>query len=264
VTEAGILECTLPTLSIFDTSQEALTMARSLWTLHPFKAAYFAVFFITTPPYLLSLSILYSLVKSSRPIAQWTLKQCLARAYLKSWFHALAVTRHQGGTQLVEPKQAKERLVVIEPPSNDHFLGVTTPGTAKPSKVPALWSPTTIESGDLGNQKVVLHFPGGAFVLPLATNEVGESVSKLMTEQFGGASTCFVQYRLSKDSGTRFPAALQDFITAYSYVLKLGVDPKRIILSGDSAGGHLVLAGLRYLEKSQSLLPLPGGLSKYI
>lgn len=58
-----------------------------------------------------------------------------------------------------------------------------------------------------------------------------------------------MQYRLAIEQKSRFPAAIQDGITAYNYVLNtLGVKPENIVLSGESAGGNLVLAMLRYLS----------------
>lgn len=230
-------------------------MGRTLWSYQPLKGVYFAWFFITSPPYLLSLSISYLLVKSRRPVPQWSIRQCLGRAYLKSWFHAVSVTQHQDGTQLVVPGKASERFVLIEPPPDDLFTGILAPGIINPSPVKAIWFPSPVQEGA---QKVVLHFPGGAFVLPLATNEVGESVSGLMTRHME-ATTFFAQYRHSQNADTRFPAAIQDLLTCYYHVLKLGVDPKRIILSGDSAGRNLVIALVRYLETCQTKLPLPYG-----
>jgi acetyl esterase/lipase len=68
-----------------------------------------------------------------------------------------------------------------------------------------------------------------------------------------------VQYRLSSNPGGRFPAALQDTITAYKYLLDQGVPANKIVLSGDSAGGHCVLTFLRYLHDNEGVLPSPGG-----
>jgi len=67
------------------------------------------------------------------------------------------------------------------------------------------------------------------------------------------------QYRLASEEGCCFPAAVQDGLTAYSYVLNvLGVSPKQVILSGESAGGNLVLAILRYLHgEGNGVMPLP-------
>lgn len=55
-------------------------------------------------------------------------------------------------------------------------------------------------------------------------------------------SSLMPQYRLASDSSTRFPAAMQDRLTAYMYLLGQGVSPEDIVLSGDSAGANLVVA----------------------
>ena len=59
------------------------------------------------------------------------------------------------------------------------------------------------------------------------------------------------QYRLSSNSHGEFPAALQDAITSYSSLLNMGISPQRIIVSGDSAGGHLAISLLRYLVEGK-------------
>jgi acetyl esterase/lipase len=66
-----------------------------------------------------------------------------------------------------------------------------------------------------------------------------------------------LQYRLSSESGGRFPAALQDIVTAYQHLLDLGIPPSKIAVSGDSAGAHLVLSLLRYISEHEGLLPPP-------
>ncbi|KAI1359352.1 Alpha/Beta hydrolase protein [Xylaria arbuscula] len=235
-------------------------MASSLFSSQPLKGAYFAFYFCWLPFRLISLAILYYLMKSLRPVPQWGVSQCLGRAYLKSWFDILSVTRHQGGKQLVEPSNTRSKLINLEPPSKDYFSHLLRPHNIEPAIVPALWfeAPTRQSHGTSSEeQKVVLNFPGGAFVLPLATNQVGESIAALIAEHLG-ANTLFVQYRISQSSDTRFPAALQDSVTAYHHLIASGVDPSRIIISGDSAGGNLALALLRYLE-GQDRLPLPSG-----
>jgi acetyl esterase/lipase len=50
---------------------------------------------------------------------------------------------------------------------------------------------------------------------------------------------------------------LQDAVTAYQYILDLGIPPSKVVLSGDSAGANLVLALLRYISENGDLLPPP-------
>lgn len=70
-----------------------------------------------------------------------------------------------------------------------------------------------------------------------------------------------VAYRLAGSAGGQpFPSQLQDAISAYSYILSLGVPAKNVVLAGESAGGNLVLELLRYLEEwgAEAALPSPG------
>ena len=76
---------------------------------------------------------------------------------------------------------------------------------------------------------------------------------------------------LAADSGTRvfsaayrlapecpFPAALDDALTAYQYLLKKGYDSRKITLCGESAGGGLCYCLCLRLRQEQ--LPMPGGI----
>jgi hypothetical protein len=67
------------------------------------------------------------------------------------------------------------------------------------------------------------------------------------------------QYCLAVEDHASFPATLQDAITAYAHVVHvLGVSTEHVVLSGDSAGGNLALALLRYLhEDARPALALP-------
>lgn len=63
-----------------------------------------------------------------------------------------------------------------------------------------------------------------------------------------GYVSATVQYRLIKQGG-RFPAPVHDIVSAVRYLQtnasSLGIDPSRMVIGGESAGGHLALmAGL--------------------
>jgi len=60
-------------------------------------------------------------------------------------------------------------------------------------------------------------------------------------------------YRLAPEHP--FPAALDDAVAAYRWLIADGADPQRTVLMGDSAGGGLVLATLMRLRDEGAPLP---------
>ena len=52
--------------------------------------------------------------------------------------------------------------------------------------------------------------------------------------------TFALDYRLAPEH--RFPAQLEDALSAYRWLLEAGTDPDNLIFAGDSAGGNLALA----------------------
>ncbi len=68
-----------------------------------------------------------------------------------------------------------------------------------------------------------------------------------------GARVLSVDYRLAPEDP--FPAALSDARTAYQWLLDSGVDPKRVAIGGDSAGGGLAASLL--VDLKQRGIPSP-------
>lgn len=172
-----------------------------------------------------------------------------------------------------DPAKAKDRLANIDPPAAPYFSGVLAPTAITPCPVKGVWLPEALSSIS-ADEKVIIHFPGGAFVITFGHEGSGRLVSGVLNKHLKASKLLWAQYRLAADEETCFPAAVQDALTYYNYVVSLGINPKNIILSGDSAGGNVVLALLRYLESIQQsgdpdvngssrtntpALPLPGG-----
>lgn len=68
-----------------------------------------------------------------------------------------------------------------------------------------------------------------------------------------GARVLAVDYRLAPEHP--FPAALDDAITAWQWLLAQGVQPKHVTIAGDSAGGGLALTTLLALRDRDKQLP---------
>jgi epsilon-lactone hydrolase len=70
------------------------------------------------------------------------------------------------------------------------------------------------------------------------------------------ARTFALDYRLVPEHP--YPAQLDDALAAYRWLLETGVDPRRLVVMGDSAGGNLTLALLLALRDAGSPLPALG------
>lgn len=231
-----------------------------LWSSQPFKALYTISFLLKSPLHVIILFLQY-LVKPLRPLPEWNIQQNLSSDMLQMFFNYSTSTRYPY-VYYTDPKRAKERLASVIPPDSHLFSGVLAPSQlVKPAPLEAIWypSPPPQHPAEMEKQKVVLHFPGGAFVIAFGHGNAGINVADTMSRHMGATRTVWAQYRLSGTPETRFPAALQGAFTFYHYIVSLGVDPRNIILSGDSAGGNVVLALMRYLETLQPQLPRPGG-----
>lgn len=205
------------------------------------------------------------IVKPLRPLPEWSVKDNVQAAMARMLFSFWSATRSQRPVYTA-PEAAKERHARVDPPPAALFTGVLEASDlVTPAAVDAVWfpSPPPSSRAALAKQKVVLHFPGGAFVLAFSHEKAGKPISELLNKHFKADKTVWAQYRLSGNPETRFPAAVQDAVTFYHYIISLGVDPASIIVSGDSAGGNIAIALARYLQSNQARLPLPRGVAVF-
>lgn len=97
---------------------------------------------------------------------------------------------------------------------------------------------------------VLLYLHGGGGVLGLYNS------SRRIIGHIAAAShlrAFMPDYRLAPENP--FPDALDDCIKAYDWLLNEGIDPKKIVILGDSMGGYLSISTLLRLRDSG--LPLP-------
>ena len=98
----------------------------------------------------------------------------------------------------------------------------------------------------------IFYLHGGGYVAGSVAEERRIASAFAMAAQ---CDTVSVEYRLAPEF--RYPAALEDSLTAYRATLEKGADPKRLICFGGSAGAGLALATL--LKIREAKLPMPGG-----
>lgn len=106
---------------------------------------------------------------------------------------------------------------------------------------------------DMRREGVILYLHGGGYTCGGLEYATGFG-STLAVEH--GARVFCPAYRLAPEYP--YPAALDDSIEAYSYLLEKGYSPDHITLCGESAGGGLALALCMRLRDAS--LPMPAGI----
>lgn len=100
--------------------------------------------------------------------------------------------------------------------------------------------------------RVLLYIHGGAWVMgsPRTHRALAADLARR-----AGVRALSLDYRLAPEHP--YPAALDDCVAAYEWLLASGIEPGRIVVAGDSAGGNLALALLLRLRDAGT--PLPAG-----
>ncbi len=111
--------------------------------------------------------------------------------------------------------------------------------------------PTThmIVPGTSGD-KVLLFLHGGAYNTGSVVTHCGLAV---YLSRACGANVFLPDYRLAPEHP--FPAALDDIVLVYTWLLEQGYDPRKIAMAGDSSGGGLAIASLVRLRDEGKPIP---------
>jgi acetyl esterase/lipase len=121
---------------------------------------------------------------------------------------------------------------------------------------PAEW----IVAPEAQDGRVVLYLHGGGYVMG---NMRTHRVMLAYLSRAARARVLGLDYRLAPEF--EFPAQVHDSVAAYQWLLSNGADPKKIVISGDSAGGGLMLATLVALRYLGEPMPAAGvGLSVWV
>jgi epsilon-lactone hydrolase len=112
--------------------------------------------------------------------------------------------------------------------------------------VPAEW----IITPEATDGRVIYYLHGGGYVMG-SINTHREMISRL--SRAARARALAIDYRLAPENP--FPAAVEDSTAAYRWLLSTGVDPARLVIAGESAGGGLTVATLVALRDAGDPLP---------
>lgn len=122
--------------------------------------------------------------------------------------------------------------------------------TIDPIDVDGLKAEWVLPEGATVETPVIFYTHGGGYVSGSCSDHRSYA-AKL--SKWSGMRILIFEYRLAPEHP--FPAALEDTMTAYRWLLKQAVDPQKTVIFGESAGGGLCLAAL--LAMKEQGLPLP-------
>lgn len=181
-----------------------------------------------------------------------------AKSMLADLDDAVQVTRSVGG-ETDERVQRLLRPVAAAVADLDGFRAANeqlsaqfpTPAGIEMRPVTAGGVPSLAFGRDPGELPAVLHLHGGGYVVgsaygyrPLAGALAAAADSTVLVPD----------YRLAPEHP--FPAAIDDAVAAYRWLLERHGDPSAVTLSGDSTGGGLAMSALLRLRAERT--PLPG------
>ncbi|BAM91284.1 lipase/esterase [Bradyrhizobium oligotrophicum S58] len=149
--------------------------------------------------------------------------------------------------------EASSPLLDVDPPPLAHERQLTLPVRDGTEIAARLYSARVLDCAD--PQPVLLYMHGGGFVVgsldshqPLCRGLASDS----------GAAVLSIGYRLAPEH--RFPTAFEDCVDALAWIGRegaaVGLDPRRMAVGGDSAGGTLA-AALAIAARDDRALPQP-------
>jgi monoterpene epsilon-lactone hydrolase len=179
-------------------------------------------------------------------LAGWGAKAAEGKSMSREQLDVIVgMMRSGGGVDLAQPAlaaraQFTEMLARIPPPEGVEFDKVEAGG------VPAFWS----NDAKAAQDRVLLYLHGGGYVIgePWGYRPLWSGLARAC-----GARGLGVDYRLGPEHP--FPAAVEDAVAAYRWLLDQGFAPGRIAVAGDSAGGGLAIAMM--VQALRLGLPMP-------
>lgn len=169
------------------------------------------------------------------------------KAILLNWYLKWSFKRHP--LHLLDPKKLRvgaERMAPNTPPAGISIEKFDD------GAIKGEWHRN--ENAETGNLIFYLH--GGGYVFGSAKSHRAISFALAAASR---ADVFSLNYRMAPEHP--FPAAVDDALDAYRWLLDQGRDSRRIVVAGDSAGGGLALALM--LSARDHGLPLPAGAVLY-
>ncbi len=160
-------------------------------------------------------------------------------------------------TKYIASRKFNSRRTIEEMRNTMDVLAKLTgfPSNARAEKInikdiPAEW----IYRDDAPENRAILFLHGGGYCL-CSSDTHRELAAHISIES--DTRVIFPNYRLAPENP--YPAALEDSVMAYQWLLEKGFSPENIALAGDSAGGGLSIAAAVWLREKG--IPLPSSIT---
>lgn len=272
------METLLVDRKIKPTGQANLGLSRNhVWTIEPLRSILFVTLIIEL--FLVQLpirTILYTLLPNiTKPHPKWTLKRSLFMGLLRHFaFYRMKLNIkssliNKNALPIIPEKQGAT-AIWIEPVHRQTGLQgelktVFDYGGCTTTRIPAYWFGNN-HVGKNGrdakkDEKVILYFHGGGYrelngspkCPPTNNLKITLEAAKRSGKIHAPKRALSVEYRLSGE-GYTFPSIFADALASWIYLVRqLRFEPRNIIFLGDSAGGNLALALIRYLRDERPL-----------
>ncbi|KAL5528055.1 hypothetical protein ACEPAF_7191 [Sanghuangporus sanghuang] len=227
--------------------------------------------------------IITNLTPFQRPRRSWSLSKALIVNIVRWAFDEVGKFNMQYLTHLHSSKHLEKGYggVWVGGAPPELITGKVKEWAAKANvhpaaRIPGYWihkrrENIAVEQEPDEKEKVVYFLHGGAYVLLSAhPSQAVSNIPKGILKFCPSVKRSFaVEYRLSSvppdPTSGQFPSALLDAIAGYHYLVnKVGYSPSQIVVVGDSAGGNLAQALVRYLSEYKGTVPnfpgVPGAL----
>jgi len=155
--------------------------------------------------------------------------------------------RDRGGESLEESRASLTALEAFLPVAEDAIGATVSAGG-----VPAEWVRAPNVGADVDKALLYLHGGGYCYCGPGTHRLLAYNLSRAT-----GMKCLLLDYRLAPEHP--YPAAVEDAVAAYAWLLAQGYDARRLAVAEDSAGGSLTLALVAALHRQGR--PLPGALA---
>lgn len=131
---------------------------------------------------------------------------------------------------------------VIRPDFEAYWVCKGPPGSAQP--------PTD-------SDVVVLHMHGGAYTIGHPSQNFTLLLRMAEVAAAGGVSVSAFALHYTLAPEATFPRPVEEAVAAYRYLIdEVGIPPSKILMSGESAGGHLILCTLDRLATRNVAKPM--------